>query len=61
MKLRNCPQCGKLFVYSHRNLCPECLKKDEQDFDTVRDFLYDNPQASLEEISEETRISTKVF
>ncbi|HHY71384.1 MAG TPA: MerR family transcriptional regulator, partial [Thermoanaerobacterales bacterium] len=53
------PQCGKLFVYSHRNLCPECLKKDEQEFDLVRDFLYDNPQASLEEISEATGISTK--
>lgn len=59
MDLRNCPECGKLFVYNHRNLCPACLKKDEEGFDRVRDFLYDNPQATLEEISEATEVSTK--
>jgi flagellar operon protein (TIGR03826 family) len=59
MNLRNCPQCGKLYVHSLRSLCPECLKKDEENFDRVRDFIYTNPQASLEEVSEETGVSTK--
>ena len=59
MKLRNCPQCGKLFVYNHRSLCPECLKKDEEGFDKVRDFIHNNPQASLEDVSKATEVSTK--
>lgn len=59
MNLRNCPECGKLFVYNHRNLCPECLKKDEEDFDIVRDFLYKNPKATVEEISKKTGVSSK--
>lgn len=59
MDLRNCPKCGKLFVYRHRNLCPECLKKDEKAFDRVREFLNDNPHASLEEVSNATEVSTK--
>ena len=49
----------KLYVHTIRNLCPECLKKDEEDFGRVRDFIYNNPQASLEEVSEETGVSTK--
>lgn len=59
MDLRNCPECGKLFVYNHRNLCPECLKKDEEDFERVRDFINNNPRATLEEVSEATEVSTK--
>lgn len=59
MNLRNCPQCGKLFVYNIRNLCPECIKKDEKDFGCVRDYLYNHPRATIEEISEETGVSYK--
>ncbi|NLZ55038.1 MAG: MerR family transcriptional regulator [Thermoanaerobacteraceae bacterium] len=59
MDLRNCPKCGKLFVYSHRNLCPSCLKKDEEDFDRVRAFINDNPEATIEEVSEGTDVSVK--
>ncbi|WP_245984897.1 hypothetical protein [Biomaibacter acetigenes] len=59
MELRNCPVCGKLFVYTVRNLCPECAKKDEENFEKVRQYLYDVPQATLEEIAEKNRRSRK--
>lgn len=59
MDLRNCPKCGKLFVYSHRNLCPQCLKKDEENFDRVREFINNNPKATIEEVSEGTDVSVK--
>jgi flagellar operon protein (TIGR03826 family) len=59
MELRNCPVCGKLFVYTVRNLCPECAKKDEENFEKVRQYLYDVPQATLEEIAEKTGVPAK--
>jgi len=59
MDLRNCPECGKLFVYVHRNLCPDCLKKDEEDFERVRDFINSNPKATIEEVSEGTEVPVK--
>ncbi|HHY42343.1 MAG TPA: MerR family transcriptional regulator [Thermoanaerobacterales bacterium] len=59
MELRNCPVCGKLFVYNHINLCPECLKKDEEDFDRVREFINNNPMATIEEVSEGTGVSAR--
>jgi len=59
MDLRNCPKCGKLFVYRQRNLCPQCLKKDEEDFDRVREFINNNPKATIEEVSEGTEVTVK--
>lgn len=59
MELRNCPSCGKLFVYTTRNLCPDCKEKDEVNFHKVKDYLYENPGATIEEVSEETKVDTK--
>ncbi|HHX23594.1 MAG: TIGR03826 family flagellar region protein [Tepidanaerobacteraceae bacterium] len=59
MKLKNCPQCGKLFIYSLHNLCPDCIAKDEDNYNLVRDYLYDNPNASVDEISEKTGVPSK--
>lgn len=59
MELRNCPNCGKLFVYVTKNLCPACAKKDEENFRNVKDYLYDNPGATIDEVSEETGVDTK--
>ena len=59
MELRNCPECGKLFAYTIRNLCPECSKKEDENFDKVRDYIYDFPKATIEEVSENTGVSVK--
>lgn len=59
MDLRNCPSCGKLFVYTVRNLCPNCIKEDEHDFNKVRDYLYDNPEATIEDVTAETGVDSK--
>ena len=57
--LRNCPTCGKVFVKINRNLCPECMEKEEKDYDLARKYLKDNPRASVREISELTGIDGK--
>ena len=57
--LRNCPVCGKVFVKINRNLCPDCIEKEEKEFEVVRKYLKDNPGASVEEISEITGVDEK--
>lgn len=57
--LRNCPVCGKVFVKISRNLCPECIEKEETEYEQVRKYLKDNPGASVEEISELTGVDEK--
>ncbi|MDI6602213.1 MAG: MerR family transcriptional regulator [Thermoanaerobacteraceae bacterium] len=57
MKLKNCKRCGKLFVYNGIDLCPDCIREDEEDFKKVKDFLYQYPKASVFEISEATGVA----
>lgn len=59
MELRNCPICGKLFVYTVKNMCPECAKEDEANFEKVRSYLSEKPIATLEEVSENTGVPAK--
>jgi len=56
MELRNCPECGKLFAYVARNLCPACLEKEEEFFKEVESFLKGHRGATVSEISEATGV-----
>ncbi len=51
-ELRNCPVCGKVFVKMSKNLCPDCIEKEENEFKEVRTYLKDNPGASVGEIAQ---------
>lgn len=56
MEVRNCPRCGKMFVFVGRKICPDCREKDERDFDRIREYLRSHPGANLEEIHEGTGV-----
>lgn len=58
MDVRNCKGCGKLFNYlSGIPLCPECLKKLEEKFIDVKQYIEDHPGASLSEIAEDNDVT----
>ncbi|WP_418791027.1 TIGR03826 family flagellar region protein [Phosphitispora sp. TUW77] len=57
--LRNCPECGKVFVKINKNLCLDCIEKEEAEFEEVRKYLKDNPKAPVEEIVEITGVQEK--
>ncbi|MCR4441610.1 MAG: flagellar protein [Peptococcaceae bacterium] len=59
MEVRNCPECGRVFTFIRTNLCPECQKKDDEDFRVVRAFIARNPGAHVSTVSEQTGISEK--
>ncbi len=54
--IRNCPQCGRLFSPTGRNICNRCLDKEEEEYMVVRKYVRDHPGASIFEASEETGI-----
>lgn len=56
MDIRNCKKCGRLFGYVSRGICPECVKKEEEDFDLVKKFLEDNHDATAEGVEAGTGI-----
>ena len=49
--VRNCKKCGKIFNYIGTPMCPACGEKDESDFRRVKEYLYNNPGATMSEIS----------
>lgn len=62
MEVRNCRQCGRLFNYiggSYSYLCPNCVKKLEEKFHEVKEYIEDNKNATMVEIAEACDVSTK--
>lgn len=56
MSLKNCPECGKLFLDNSVGVCPDCYAKREQDELKVADYLREVRKASLEEIHQATGV-----
>lgn len=62
-ELANCSRCGTVFVKSIRDICQECYKKEEADFQIVYEFLKQqkNRQATITEIVEETEVAEELI
>lgn len=60
-QVKQCRQCNKLFYSFGQVYCPECLEKNEKDFEKVRDYIYENPSANVVEISNQTGVSEKMI
>lgn len=59
MDLANCPRCGKLFARHFRDVCPDCLKRLEKEYEACVDYLRDHKGATINELSEETEVTIK--
>ncbi len=60
MDLATCRKCGKLFNYIHgERLCPNCIKETEEKFKQVKKYVYDNPTAGIDKISQDNDVSVR--
>ena len=60
MEVRNCRSCGRLFnVIVNKRLCPDCQTKLEDKFQEVKNYLYENPNANINVLSNECEVSIK--
>lgn len=60
MNVSNCRGCGRLFnAIADENICPDCRKKLEDKFQTVKAYLEEKPHASLDEVSRENNVTVK--
>lgn len=57
MEVKNCKLCGRMFNDEHSSACcPACEKKMEEKFSEVKDYIRENPHASMSQIAEDNEI-----
>ena len=61
MDIRNCKRCGNMFHYNGNSVCNHCSEQEQQDFDKVRDYLFEHPNSPASEINQETGVEVKVI
>lgn len=59
--IRNCARCGKMMVYTGSPICPECRRREEEEYEKVRAFLTQNPGASISAIEEATGVPAQTI
>lgn len=62
MDVRICNGCKKMFQYiAGPTLCPRCRQKEEEMFQTVKNYLRENPGANMYEVSQATHVSAALI
>ncbi len=58
--IRNCRRCGRIYNYiGGPPICQDCKNADEEVFKKVKDYLYDNPGATLSQVAIELEVSVE--
>lgn len=61
LNVKKCKECGSIFNYMGRDICPECIKRLDECFVAIRDYLDEHPNAKVAELSEELEIKEKTI
>lgn len=56
MDIRNCNNCGKIYKYDGFSKCHDCRKEQEKNFEKVKEYLRENPGASINAVEEATGV-----
>lgn len=62
MELKTCKNCRRL--YNHfvgQNLCPVCMTELDEVYREVKSYVYDHPNANIQEVAEEFKISIRTI
>jgi len=60
--LKNCKKCGSLFSPDHgENICQVCRNEEEEKYQKVKEYLWDFPNATVEEVHEETGVEKELI
>jgi methionyl-tRNA synthetase len=60
MNVRNCSRCGRIFNYvTGQPICIQCKTELESLFKDTRLYIRRNPNASIQEVSEQCKVEVK--
>lgn len=61
MDIRNCRRCSRIFQYKGSKYCSSCMLELDDIFIKVRDYIYDNPDANILTVSQETEVEEGII
>ena len=62
MEVRNCRECGKMFNYmGGMPICSACMKKLDEKFNEVKEYIYEHPGVGIQQVSEEMEVSVNLI
>lgn len=61
MQLIKCKWCGKPFQSFGPSFCPRCMNELDEQYKPIRDYLYDNPNATIDQVIEATGVTERVI
>lgn len=61
MNLKNCTECGRLYIENPSGLCPECFQKEEKEELIIVEYMREVGKASMRQIHEETGVSERTI
>ena len=59
-KLKNCSECGKVYMEVGQGMCPDCVLKEQESEQVVYAFVRDHDKCSIKEIVDGTGVKEKV-
>lgn len=59
--LRNCEECNRIFSHPTRTLCNECYEEAQRSFKAVKEYLVENPGASVARVAKETEVPVEII
>ena len=59
MEIKQCEFCRMPYQSIGKKICGDCFAKLDEDFITIREYLYEHDRAGIEEVSEATGVSRK--
>ncbi len=60
--LKNCSQCGRLFGNDGKNdLCKKCRSEEDNEFKKVKEYLWENPNSTVNEVHEDTGVKKELI
>ena len=59
-KLKNCSECGKLYMEIGQGMCPDCIVREQEAEQIVYSFVRDHDKCSIKDIVEGTGVKEKV-
>ena len=59
MNVANCPRCGKIYIKGFNDVCPNCVKEIDQQYERCLKYIRANKGVSINDLSEATEVSIK--